>query len=48
MKEIKIPLLFDLNELQSSKIDDKALLTQLSVIKIVIERRHPSQRTISK
>ena len=48
MKELKIPLLFDLSELQSSKIDDKALLTQLSVIKIAIERRQPTQRTISK
>ena len=48
MKELNIPLLFDLSELQSSKIDDKALLTQLSVIKIAIERRQPTQRTISK
>lgn len=48
MKELNIPLLFELKELQSSKIDDKALLTQLLVIKIAIERRQPTQRTISK
>ncbi|KAK8898130.1 hypothetical protein M9Y10_000400 [Tritrichomonas musculus] len=48
LKELNIPLLFDLRKLQSSKIDDKALLTQLSVIKIAIERRQPTQRTISK
>ena len=34
MKNLNIPLLFDLTDFQSKKIDDKALLTQLAVIKI--------------
>lgn len=48
MNDLKIPALFDLNDLQSTKIDDKALLTQLSVIKMSIEPIRPSQATISK
>ncbi|KAK8897721.1 alpha-actinin [Tritrichomonas musculus] len=38
----------ELADTQSAKIDDKALLTQLAVIKITIERRSPLDATISK
>ena len=48
MKDLNLPLLFDLNDLQSPKIDDKALLTQLAVLKIAIENLKSSQTTISK
>ena len=48
MEDLKIPVLFELNDMQSQKIDDKALLTQLAVIKIAIEKIQPTQATISK
>ena len=48
MKDLNLPLLFDLNDLQSPKIDDKALLIQLAALKISIENLKPSQATISK
>ncbi|KAK8892934.1 hypothetical protein M9Y10_030186 [Tritrichomonas musculus] len=48
MQELSIPVLFDLADTQSTKIDDKALLTQLAVIKITIEKVLPLQATISK
>ena len=48
MEDLKIPVLFDLNDLQSTEIDDKALLTQLAVIKMSIEKIRPFKATISK
>ncbi|KAK8892247.1 hypothetical protein M9Y10_029470 [Tritrichomonas musculus] len=48
MQELNIPVLFDMADTQSTKIDDKALLTQLAVIKISIEKLSPLQATISK
>ena len=48
MQELDIPVLFELSDIQSTKIDDKALLTQLAVIKISIEKIRPSHATISK
>ena len=48
MKDLNLPILFDLNHIQSSIINDKALLTQLEVLKITIEKSGPSQATISK
>ena len=48
MQELNIPVLFDLADTQSTKIDDKALLTQLAEIKISIEKVSPLQATISK
>ncbi|KAK8893063.1 ERAD pathway [Tritrichomonas musculus] len=48
MQELNIPVLFDLADTQSTKINDKALLTQLAEIKISIEKVSPLQATISK
>lgn len=38
MRELKIPVLLDTDDLQNTEIDEKALLTQLSVIRIVLEK----------
>ena len=48
MDDLKLPLLFSVEDLQSSEIDDKALLTQIAVLKISIEQARPFEKTISK
>ena len=47
MKNLKLPILFDFEDFKCTKVDDKALLAQLAVLKTAIEKIKPKQATIS-